>query len=406
MASNPENGRSEPVTILCLASYFKGERFMRRAAAEGARVYLLTVEKLLKHAWPRDVLADVFAQRDGAPLEETIRTVSYLARTIRFDRIVALDDFDVETAASLREHLRMPGMGDTTARHFRDKLAMRVKAEEAGIPVPDFVHVLNYDQVRDFMKRVPAPWMNKPRSEASATGITKVLSEQQLWDLVQKQGDRQSHFLLERYLPGDVYHVDSVVSERKVLFAAVNKCGKPPFDVAHGGGIFTTQTVERGSADERALLQLNDQVLACMNLVRGVSHVEYIKGRDDGRFYLLECAARVGGAHIAEMVEAASGINLWEEWARIEILGGKGTYTLPQQRSDYAGLLITLVSAERPDLSAFQGPDLFFTSPEKNHVGLVFKSSTKAAVDATMARYLDLVRPMVASLPAPERPNH
>lgn len=397
---------AEKVTILCLASYFKGERFMRQAHELGARVYLLTQERLLDAAWPREVLADVFAQRDGATLDETLRTVSYLARTIQFDRIVALDDFDVETAAALREHLRMPGMGDTTARHFRDKLAMRVKAEEAGVAIPEYVHVLNYDAVRDFMKRVSPPWMNKPRSEASATGITKVLNEEQLWQLVQKQGDRQSNFLLERFLPGDVYHVDSVVSERKVLFAAVNKCGKPPFDVAHGGGIFTTQTVERGSADERALLELNDRVLACMNLVRGVSHVEYIKGREDGRFYLLECAARVGGAHIAEMVEAATGVSLWAEWAKIEVLGGKGTYTLPQQNSDYAGLLITLVGDEHPDLSPFEGPELFFTSPEKNHVGLVFKASTKPRVDDVMARYLDLVRPMVASLPPPERPLH
>ena len=395
-----------PVNILCLASYFKGERFLRRAAAEGARVYLLTQEKLLSSPWPRDILADVFAQRSGAPLDETVRTVSYLARTIAFDRIVALDDFDVETAAALREHLRMPGMGDTTARHFRDKLAMRVKAEEAGIPVPEYVHVLNYDKVREFMAKVPPPWMNKPRSEASATGITKVKSESELWDLVQKQGDRQSHFLLERYLPGDVYHVDSIVSERNVLFAAVSRCGKPPFDVAHGGGIFTTQTVERGSVDERALLDLNEKVLACMNLVRGVSHVEYIKGRDDGRFYLLECAARVGGAHIAEMVEAATGVNLWEEWAKIEILGGKGTYTLPPQKSEYGGLLITLVGAEHPDLSGFQGPSLFYASPEKHHIGLVFRAGSKAEVDRLMDHHLELVKPMVATLPAPERPNH
>ena len=397
---------SSPVTILCLASYFKGERFMRKAAELGAKVYLLTQERLLGHAWPRESLADVFAQRNGAPLDETIRTVSYLARTIPFNRIVALDDFDVETAAALREHLRMPGMGDTTARHFRDKLAMRVKAEEAGIPVPEYVHVLNYDQVREFMKRVPAPWMNKPRSEASATGITKVQNEAQLWELVQRQGDRQSHFLLERYLPGDVYHVDSIVSERKVLFSSAARCGKPPFDVAHGGGIFTTQTVERGSADEKAIMELNDRVLACMNLVRGVSHVEYIKAKDDGRFYLLECAARVGGAHIAEMIEAATGVNLWEEWAKIEVLHGKGTYTLPPQRNDYGGLLMTLVAADKPDLTAFQGPELFFTSPEKNHVGLVVRASTKARVDDLIAKYLELVRPMVATLPAPERPLH
>jgi hypothetical protein len=392
------------LNVLCLATYYKGERFMREATAQGARVYLLTVAKLLQRPWPRDILADVFAMRDGADLGETIRTVSYLARSVRFDRIVALDDFDVETAAALREHLRIPGMGDTTARHFRDKLAMRVKAREEHIPVPDFVHVLNYDALRDFMRRVPPPWMNKPRSEASAAGITKVQSEEQLWELVNKQGDRQSSFLLEEYLPGDVYHVDSVVSERQVLFQAVHKCVTPPFDVAHGGGIFATSTVPRGSIDEKELREMNERTLRCMNLLRGVSHVEFIKARADGRFYMLECAARVGGAHIADMIEAATGINLWQEWAKIEVGGGKVPYTLPKTREEYGGLLLTLAREERPDTSMFDAPEVVYRSTEKSHIGLVLRSPDHARIQKLLTEYLERVRPMIGSMPALEKP--
>jgi len=398
--------RAMDLNVLCLATYFKGERFLREVAALGGNVYLLTVAKLLQRPWPRDILADVFAMRDGADIAETTRTVSYLARTVRFDRIVALDDFDVETAASLREHLRIPGMGDTTARHFRDKLAMRVKAREEGILIPEFAHVLNYDALREFMKRVPAPWMNKPRSEASAAGITKVHSEEQLWQLVSKQGDRQSFFLLEQYVPGDVYHVDSIVTEREVVFAAVHRCGAPPFDVAHGGGVFSTSTVPRGSRDEAELTALSARVLKCMNLVRGVSHVEFIKSRADGRFYMLECAARVGGAHIADMVEAATGINLWAEWARIEVGGGKAPYALPPARQEYGGLIVTLAKDERPDTSAFDAPEVVFRSPEKNHVGLVLRSASYDRVQALLAEYLERVKPLMASMPALEKPAH
>jgi len=375
---------------------------MREAVAQGASVYLLTVAKLLQRPWPRDVLVDVYAMRDGADIPETTRTVSYLARSVPFDRIVALDDFDVETAASLREHLRIPGMGDTTARHFRDKLAMRVKAREAGILIPDFVHVLNYDAVRDFMRRVPAPWMNKPRSEASAAGITKVQSDEQLWKLVEKQGDRQSFFLLEEYVPGDVFHVDSIVSERQVLFSEAHKCGAPPFDVAHGGGVFSTSTLVRGSREEAELVALNARVLACMNLVRGVSHVEFIQSKADGRFYMLECAARVGGAHIADMVEAATGINLWAEWAKIEV--GAQPYVLPAQRKEYGGLIVTLGREERPDTSAFDAPEVVFRSTERNHIGLVLRSTSHARVGELLKEYLERVRPMVGSMPALEKP--
>lgn len=395
------------LNILAMASYFKGERFIRQAHRRGARVYLLTLERLLREDWPRDALADVFAQANDNTLQGTLNTVCYLARNIRFDRIVALDDFDVEVAATLREHTRIPGMGDTTARHFRDKLAMRVKAQEEGIPVPEFVHILNHDTIREFIQRVPPPWMFKPRSEASATGIQKIESADQLWQVIDGKGDRQSYFLLERYLPGDVYHVDSIISEREVVFQAAHRCGTPPFNVAHGGGIFSTSTVQRGSEMEKELEALNEKVLTRLGLVRGVSHVEFIRGREDGKLYMLECAARVGGAHIAEVIEAASGVNLWEEWANVEIDRGERPYVLPPTREEYAGVLLTLARQERPDLSSYDAPEVVYRAPEKNHAGLVVRSARWERVQELLNDYQErFLRDFFASMPAPDRPSH
>ena len=400
----PSDGQ---LNILALASYFKGERFIQRAHQRGARVYLLTIERLLHKPWPRDALADVFAQANDNSLQGTLNTVCYLARNIRFDRIVALDDFDVEVAATLREHTRTPGMGDTTARHFRDKLAMRVKAQEEGIPVPEFVAILNYDTIRDFIQRVPPPWMFKPRSEAAATGIQKVESAEQLWQVIDQKGDRQSYYLLERYLPGDVYHVDSIISERKVVFQTAHRCDTPPFNVAHGGGIFSTSTVQRGSALEKELLDLNERTLTRLNLVRGVSHVEFIRGRDDGKLYMLECAARVGGAHIAELIEASSGVNLWEEWANIEVGWNQEPYVLPPTREEYAGLVLTLAREERPDLSSYNDAEVVYRVPEKNHAGLVVRSPSYARVQELLGRYQErFLKELHASMPIQERPGH
>ena len=78
---------------------------------------------------------------------------------------MALDEFDMELVAQLREHTRIPGMGTTAMAYYRDKLAMRMGAREAGFLVPEFVRVLNYDELRDYMARVPAPWLLKPRAD-------------------------------------------------------------------------------------------------------------------------------------------------------------------------------------------------------------------------------------------------
>ena len=158
-------------------------------------------------------------------------------------------------------------------------------------------------------------------------------------------------------MPGDVCHVDSIVYENQMLFAVASQYGYPPLDVSHRGGIFTTRLLERGSPDAQALLAKNQRVLAAMGLLRGVSHTEFIKG-DDGMLYFLETSARVGGAHIAELVEAATGLNLWGEWAKVEIAGGKLPYAPPPPANDYAALLVSLAKQEHPDTSAYDDPEI------------------------------------------------
>jgi carbamoylphosphate synthase large subunit len=372
-----------PLTILAIASYEKGHAFLRQAKAEGARVFLLTSLSLKDdNTWPREVLDDVFYMPDVKKTwnrEDTIKAVSYLARTEQIDRIVPLDDFDLETAAALREHLRIPGMGETTVRHFRDKLAMRMKAQEAGIAVPEFCHVLHHGRLKEFCERVPGPWVLKPRSSAGAIGIRKIGQQDELWRALDELGDMQSFYLLERFVEGDVYHVDTIVHEREIRFAIASGYGRPPMEVAHGGGVFTTRIVERGSAEERTLIELNARLLAALGLVRGVSHSEYILGRD-GRAYFLETSARVGGAHIAELIESATGINLWAEWARVEVAGEKGPYEVPAARKDYGGLLVSLARQEWPDTSHYREPEIVWRLKKQHHVGLIVVSESHARV--------------------------
>ena len=169
-SSPTPNTPSGPLTVLCLASHFKGIEFMVECKRQGCRTLLLTSQSLADADWPRQSLDDIFFVPDDNKtwkIQDVLLGISHLAKTEVIDRIVPLDDFDVETAATLREHLRVPGMGDTTARYFRDKLSMRGRAREVGILVPEFVHILNYDDLNDFMKRVPGPWLLKPRSQAS-----------------------------------------------------------------------------------------------------------------------------------------------------------------------------------------------------------------------------------------------
>jgi biotin carboxylase len=395
-------------TILCLASYFKGGLFLEECKRLGCHTILVTTQKLEHEDWPRHAIDEFFM----LPLPNLARqpdithAIAYLMRDRAIDRIVALDDYDVEIAGDLREHFRLPGLGASASRFFRDKLAMRIRAREMAVPVPTFTPVFPYAAVHDYFARTTGPWLLKPRSEASAMGIKQIHHPDEFWRALDELGDRQSYFLLEQFVAGDVFHVDAVVWDGDVVFAAAHRYGLPPMTVYHGGGVFASSTVAHGSEIEAALQALNRQVIAAMGLWRGVTHAEFIQSAADGQLYFLEIAARVGGAGIDRLVEYASNVNPWVEWARLTVADVRGeAYTLPALRHDYAGLVVSLARQEWPDTSGYNDVELVWRLQKRHHVGFIVASSDYERVQKLVGEYAGRVaHDFSASAPPLERP--
>lgn len=400
---------SNPLNVICFATFFKGGEFMRECKARGADVILVTKEKMLHEDWPRDILDEVFALPNDAPVELFLDLVSHIAKTKKIDRVVALEEFDVVIAALAREHLVRPGMSSVTAKMFRDKLAMSVKASQAGVTVPEFVPAINRDEIGEYLERVPPPWVLKPRSDVSAIGIKKLDSAEQAWATIDKLDQRESlrerasYHLISRFIAGEVFHVDSLVDDGRVVFAGVNKYGRPPLQVAHGGGAYISQTIAHGSTEQRKLLDINRRLIKAMGMRTGATHAEFIKSEPDGDFYFLEIAARVGGAYIADVLEAASGINLWREWARLEV-GGANPQKRLRPRREYAGIILSLAKQEYPDTSAYNDPEIVYRPKKKNHVGLIVRAKKQERVTELLNDYVRrFADDFVAVLPPLER---
>ena len=400
-----------PLNIICLATYFKGADFIRECKAHGCHVVLITKEKMLNEDWPRESLDDLIAVPNDAGPALFIDLVAFLSRKARPDRIVALEEFDVVTAALIREHLCMPGMSSSKAKVFRDKLSMAVYSQRGGINLPEFVPLLNPAEVAGFMERVPGPWIIKPRSDVSAIGIRKVEQPEEVWRVMDQMNDRDnlreraSYYILARFVAGEVFHVDSIVNEGRVLFAGVNQYGRPPMQVAHQGGAYISRTVERGTADEKTLLGINRKLIKALGMERGATHAEFIKSEADGKFYFLEIAARVGGAYIADVLEAATGVNLWREWARIE-LAENSVKTVKPTRREYAGIILSLAKQEFPDTATYVDEEIVYRVKKRHHAGLIVRSKSRERVndliDDYSRRFID---DYVAVMAPPERPE-
>ncbi len=396
--------------IVIIASEYKGSEFIDEAHKAGWLITLVTRKKLLDSPWPWAAINDTRAVADDAGADDFVRAVINLAGSQPVDRVVGLDEFDVLTAAVTREHLGMPGMSRSYALRFRDKLTMRNFAFQAGIPCPEFVGAFNADAVNQFLFSVSAPWIVKPRYEVSAFGIRKCETATDVWSVLNDLDSRDnwrdhpSQFLIERFVEGKVFHIDSIVNDGKVVACGVSQYGTTPFKVAHQGGVFTSSIVAYRSKLRKQLEVLNRALLMAFEYKNGVTHAEFLQSDESGDFYLLEVAARVGGAYIANVLEHACNFNLWREWAKLETATLENPYKPPKLRKDFAGVTLALANVDKPDTSHYADSEIVYRVNKPNHVGLIFCCSKQERIDELLALYtVRITKDFLATAPAKER---
>ena len=396
--------------IVIIASDYKGSEFIEEAHNGGWDVTLVTKKKLLDSPWPWTAINDVRTVEDDAGVLDYVRTATNVAGSRPIDRVVGLDEFDVITAAMTREHLDLPGMSRSFALRFRDKLTMRNIAHRAGIPCPEFVGVFNAQQTNQFLTDVPAPWIVKPRHEVSAFGIRKCETAGEVWDVLtdldgrHNWRDHPSQFLIERFIEGKVFHVDSVVENGKVVACGVSQYGTTPFKVSHYGGVFTSSIVLYRSIERKQLETLNRALLMAFEYDRGVSHAEFLQSAETGEFYLLEVACRVGGAYISNVLEHACNFNLWREWAKLETATEENPYKLPKLRKDFAGITLALANVDEPDTSHYTDEEIVYKVNKPRHVGIIFRSTLATRIDELLGVYTErITNDFLTTAPVKER---
>ena len=347
---------------------------------------LLTEEKLRDADWPRDSIDAFFYIRRDMPHADIRKGAAHLARSERIDRIVALDDFDVELAAMLREHLFVPGMGETTGAPFRDKLAMRRRARSAGIPCPDFVHVLNDEAINEWTSRVPAPWVVKPRSQAAAIGIRKLHSSEELWSASTRSATPARSIYSSNSSPATSFTSTPSCSTIDVRFAVASRYEMPPMVVAHEAGIFVTRTLPAERSERRrarTLQRARPEILRTAS--RCLTHGVHSRPRrrlavsgDLGarRWSLHRRRGRSGNRHqsVARMGARRNRRRGWRVRSAVapELCGG---------------IVLSLARQETPDLSAYTDPEIVIRVRKRHHAGLIVTSPDSERVVQLLEDY-------------------
>ena len=127
---------SKAPTIICVASFFKGNDFIRECKRLGAAVVLLTRKTARRRLGPR--VARRFDRHSRKDKRAVLPRRGDLRRAATaVSRVVALEEYDIVTAAHIREHLVFRAWAQPSRVAFRT--SWQCGAKPAKLPFPKFV---------------------------------------------------------------------------------------------------------------------------------------------------------------------------------------------------------------------------------------------------------------------------
>lgn len=237
----------------------------------------------------------------------------------RVDHLVAMSEFDLDTAAFLRTKYDIPGMQEEQVQLFRDKVKMKERLVRDHIRVPKFLDFTSLDEVLAFGKDIGYPLILKPKDGAGSIGV-KLIASQEEMEAVWPEID-VANYECEEFVAGTIFHIDGLMWNKEPAFLSVSKYVNSCFDFSQGrpsGSVLINDNAElRAEVTDFA-----QAALASLGLEKGCFHLELIYQEGEGPVFL-EVGARTGGAEIPYVALELFGVHLCEEAIRMEL----GTFT-------------------------------------------------------------------------------
>ncbi|MFF8531480.1 ATP-grasp domain-containing protein [Streptomyces sp. SAS_267] len=227
-------------------------------------------------------------------------------------------EYGVSAAAALAGHWGLPGAGVAAARVLRDKALLREVCERAGVPQPRWRRALRVEDVRSFRDQEGHGCVLKPANRQGSLGVQLLDATDDLdeaWRHTVEADEPRlrarrplpASFLVEERVDGPEISVECVVFEGQVLFRNVTaknvRPGRHPVEMGH-----QVPAVLPPGVPERVASAM-ERLVAAIGFRTGVLHAEWIL-REGGQPVLVECAGRVPGDCIHELIDLAHGGSL------------------------------------------------------------------------------------------------
>jgi biotin carboxylase len=221
-------------------------------------------------------------------------------------------DRAVPVVAGVAEASGLPGIGTETAHLMTNKIAMRRRLADAGVPQPRYAALRHVREVRAAADAVGFPAVLKPADSAGQRGLFLVASvddvERHLHSALAQSTDEEA--ILESYHPGLEVNGLLVARGGEVTVVTLSDRRRPPglgFGVALAHVYPSTLFGDALGEVER----VGRSTVHALGLRDGIAYPQVIWG-DDGIARLIEVAARIPAGQMDSVARYGVGVDLIE----------------------------------------------------------------------------------------------
>ncbi|MFB9246858.1 ATP-grasp domain-containing protein [Sphaerisporangium melleum] len=248
----------------------------------------------------------------------------------RFPLTAIMADFDylLPLVGRLNERLGLRGHTEPSGLTCSNKRLQRAALDRVGVPQPRWAPCPDRGAARDFAKSAGLPLVVKPADRAASCAVFVAKDEDELDSAVDAALAESwaTDALVEQYLDGPEFSVEAVVVNGVVTTVAVTGKGI-------GGRTGTLKLdaeipARLGDIDRAAVEQTAAEAVLACGLLDGPAHTE-IRLTDSGP-RVVEVNGRIGGVFISHMVQAVTGVDLYQAW--YDVLHGRAPELGAQRR--------------------------------------------------------------------------
>jgi len=260
--------------------------------------------------------ADIARVVDYADVAAVLKAIARL----RIDGVLTVSaDSAVPIVAAVAAELGLPGIGVETAHRMTHKVAMRRRLAEAGVPQPRFAALRTLSERRRALDEVGLPAVLKPADSGGQRGVFRVDSGEDvaahLHEAIAVSPTGEA--ILEEFVEGTEMNGIVIARGGEPFPLTLSDRLRPPGIGFGVGWIHVYPATAYGHRLEESE-RIAAHTVRALGLENGIAFPQLIAAAD-GRVVVVECAARIPGGQMADLVRHAVGIDLVEVQLRLAL---------------------------------------------------------------------------------------